>query len=57
MVLCISLIVVYYLLPDEIVSPITAYNPVFWLESIAVFVFGVSWLTKGGGILADKAAT
>ena len=29
------------------------FEPVFWLESIAVFVFGVSWLTKGETILKD----
>ena len=30
-------------------------NPVFWLESIAVVAFGVSWLTKGEAILKDEA--
>ena len=29
-------------------------NPVFWLESIAVVAFGVSWLTKGEAILKDE---
>ncbi len=29
-------------------------SPRFWLESVAVFVFGVSWLTKGGSILKDQ---
>ncbi|HMK22875.1 MAG TPA: hypothetical protein VK466_11120 [Terriglobales bacterium] len=29
-------------------------NPVFWLESIAVWSFGVSWLTKGETILKDN---
>ncbi len=27
------------------------YNPVFWLEAIAVFAFGFSWLTKGETIV------
>ncbi len=29
-------------------------NPVFWLETIAIVAFGVSWLVKGQAILADK---
>lgn len=29
-------------------------NLVFWLESIAVFAFGASWLIKGETILADR---
>ena len=28
-------------------------EPVFWLESLAVLAFGVSWLTKGETILKD----
>ncbi|MGA8367060.1 MAG: DUF998 domain-containing protein [Candidatus Acidiferrales bacterium] len=28
--------------------------PVFWLESLAIEAFGVSWLTKGETILEDK---
>lgn len=28
-------------------------NPVFWLESIAIVAFGVSWLVKGQAILGD----
>jgi len=33
-----------------------AWHAFLWLETIAVFAFGVSWLVKGGflGILADK---
>jgi hypothetical protein len=30
------------------------YKPVFWLESIAVFAFGASWLIKGETILKDR---
>ena len=29
-------------------------NPVFWLESLAIVAFGISWLTKGETILKDK---
>lgn len=31
-------------------------DPVFWLESLAVVAFGVSWLTKGETILKDEEA-
>lgn len=31
-------------------------HPTFWLESIAVLAFGVSWLTKGEAILKDIEA-
>jgi hypothetical protein len=30
------------------------YNTLFWLESIAVWAFAVSWLVKGGFALADE---
>ena len=55
MSLCILLVVVYELLPDEVMSFIRSYKPVFWLEAIAVVAFGISWLTKGEAILKDEA--
>ncbi len=53
MILCIVLIVIDHLLPDEVASLIEGYKPVFWLEAIAVVAFGISWLTKGEAILKD----
>ena len=47
MILCIVLISIYLLLPKAAASCIKAYNPVFWLEAIAILAFGISWLTKG----------
>ncbi|MBN2349873.1 MAG: hypothetical protein JXJ22_13590 [Bacteroidales bacterium] len=32
------------------------FDPVFWLETIALWAFGVSWLTKGNTLLTDKKA-
>jgi hypothetical protein len=32
-------------------------KPVYWLESISLFAFGFSWLTKGEALLKDKPAT
>lgn len=30
------------------------FHPTFWLETIALWAFGISWLTKGKAILADR---
>jgi hypothetical protein len=30
------------------------FKPVFWLEAIAIFAFGISWFTKGEAILKDQ---
>lgn len=40
----------------EIVKPSSSWHALFWLESVAVVSFGVSWLVKGEflGLLADK---
>ena len=49
---CIALIVLYKaLLTDTFVRQLA---PMFWLEAIAVLAFGVSWFTKGEGILQDR---
>jgi hypothetical protein len=41
----------------NVVHTVSGLHAVFWLESVAVTAFGVSWLVKGGflGILADHA--
>jgi hypothetical protein len=54
MMICILLIIVYFLLPDTVASLFETVNPVFWLETIAIFFFGISWFTKGEAILWDK---
>ena len=43
------------ILPDSWTAVFEGLNPIFWLESIAVIAFGVSWFVKGEGILEDKA--
>lgn len=48
---CIALIVLVALLPGD--TPVKRLDPVFWLESVAVVAFGVSWLIKGEAILKD----
>ena len=48
----IGLIVVYAAFLRE--TALARLRPVFWLETIAVLAFGVSWLVKGETILKDK---
>lgn len=47
------LLVPVSLLPD-VAAAIGKYDPVFWLEAIAIVAFGLSWLTKGEAILGDQ---
>ncbi len=42
------------LLPEATVDMVKSLDPLFWLESIAIFAFGVSWLVKGEAILKDE---
>ena len=42
---CIALIGLYFWLPRD--TGISAIKPVFWLESIALWAFGISWFVKG----------
>lgn len=49
---CLALVVVVAFMSSD--SPVKRLDPVFWLESIAVVAFGVSWLTKGEAILGDE---
>lgn len=48
------LIGVYGILPDDVGDQLAQLKPVFWLESVAVVAFGISWLTKGEAILKDE---
>ena len=50
--LCILFIAVIKLTPLK--SLLERLTPVFWLESLAIISFGVSWLTKGETILKDE---
>lgn len=49
--LCIGLMLVNWLALDD--TSVEDINPVFWLESIALWAFGISWLVKGEAILGD----
>lgn len=54
MAICILGIIIYSLFPS--VKDFLGDNLVFWLESVAIWSFGVSWFTKGEAIvmLNDK---
>ena len=54
---CIVLMGLTGLLPARVLSVVSSYNPIFWLETIAVIAFGFSWFTKGEGILKDDLST
>ena len=54
MALCVLLIGIYYLVQRKDLSFLVTYNPVFWLEAVAIVAFGISWLTKGEAILKDE---
>ena len=49
-----GLILYLELLPDATVRMVKSLDPLFWLESIAIVAFGVSWFVKGEAILKDE---
>ncbi len=54
MISCIVLIALYFFYLQERFPELQHLDPVFWLESIALWAFGISWLTKGQLIFKDK---
>lgn len=55
MIVCMALIIIYFLLPYETRLALRFLHPIFWLESISIWAFGFSWLTKGETILKDES--
>lgn len=53
MIVCILLIAIYILFLKNSFPMLKQFDPIFWLESIALFAFGVSWLTKGQFLFED----
>jgi hypothetical protein len=49
---CILLTIVSQI--PAVTSALKPYDPIYWLESIAIVAFGISWLTKGETILKDE---
>jgi hypothetical protein len=53
MLACVALMLVYNLLPAAQAASLKFLRPIFWLETIAVLSFGISWLVKGETLLKD----
>lgn len=51
--LCIAFLLVYFNV-KSLQTALKNYSPVFVMETIALWAFGFSWLTKGEAILKDK---
>lgn len=54
MLACIGLIALYFFYLEDKYPNLKNYDPVFWLETIALWAFATSWLVKGELILQDK---
>jgi hypothetical protein len=54
MLACIVLMAIYNFAGGDKTS-LASLNPTYWLETIAILAFGVSWLTKGEAILKDES--
>jgi hypothetical protein len=54
MAACIALIALYKILPAGTTASLESIHPIFWLEALAIFAFGISWFTKGEAILWDE---
>jgi len=48
-----SIFFIFVVTQPEVQTVVGELKPVFWLESLAMVAFGVSWLTKGEAILKD----
>ena len=52
---CIALIALYFAFLTS--TAVARLRPIFWLETIAILCFGVSWFVKGQGILEDPSGS
>ena len=53
MLLCIATLAALHVFPKD--PAIMALRPVFWLESLALWAFGISWGVKGETVWRDRA--
>ena len=53
MIACLVAMVIVHLLPKASQDWTDSHHIIFWLESVAIVFFGISWLTKGEAILGD----
>ncbi|MCC6182611.1 MAG: DUF998 domain-containing protein [Bacteroidia bacterium] len=54
MLACIGLLIIFFALPETVTTSLLVLKPVFWLETIAIMAFGVSWLVKGEFLMKDS---
>jgi hypothetical protein len=54
MLLSLVLIVIYMFFLGENYPDLKRLDPIFWLETIILFSFGISWLTKGQIFFKDE---
>lgn len=54
MITSMFLLLLFFLFVKGKVPKIENLKPVFWLETIALIAFGISWLVKGDTIFKDK---
>lgn len=54
MLLCIATLAAYHVFPQR--PGVVALRPVFWLESLALWAFGVSWGVKGETVWRDRVS-
>lgn len=50
---CILLIILYIFLLKKPFPQLAEIKPIFWLETFALWAFGISWLTKGNLIVRE----
>lgn len=54
-ILCCTLLIAAYVSAlREHYLVLRSFDPILWLETIALYAFGISWLTKGGAWLRDS---
>jgi hypothetical protein len=54
MISCVGLIPIYGIWLSEAFPILKEFSPVFWLETLALWAFGLSWTVKGEMVLADE---
>lgn len=46
-VACVALLILYFIIPDSYLTEISKCKPILILEIVALWAFGISWITKG----------
>lgn len=54
MLIALLIIALYFLYLEKEYPFLVKYQPVFWLETIALLAFGISWLIKGDTLYSDS---